>query len=135
LRKLLLKRYVYNSLIAQNIRAKTHFILHSLKFTLTQSWYLVYSNMRSLLAGFGLLSLAAAAPTAPPSKYIVVMKKGSQASVESLLKGDNLQGVPVHAKYEFGTFKGLAATLNEKQIATLKSNKHVSAHLQFSRDF
>jgi hypothetical protein len=86
-------------------------------------------NMRSILAAAGLLSVASAVPTIPPSvngKYFIVLKDGaSVSSVQSTLGGGVLQSTAVHHTYDFAGFKGFAASLNETHISSLQSDPNV----------
>ena len=92
--------------------------------------------MRSLLTAVAALPLVLAAPllsrrgaNVVPDKYIVVMKKGGthSASTFHTLGGGAIKNVQMDHKYEIGTFKGFAATLNNAQLKALQSDKNVSA--------
>jgi len=78
--------------------------------------------MFSKLAVLTLLPLAFAAPTQAPTKYIVVLKSGSQ--VESITS--NLDNVQVTHNYNIGDFKGFAANLNSANLAALRADPNVA---------
>jgi hypothetical protein len=77
--------------------------------------------MFSKLAALSLFSLAFAAPVPGPTKYIVVLKPGSQT--ESLVS--NLDGVTISHNYAIGDFKGFAADLTADHVASLKADPRV----------
>jgi hypothetical protein len=90
--------------------------------------------MRSLLAAAAALPLVLAAPllgrrgaSVIPDKYIVVLKKGGThtGSTFHTLAGGAIKDVQMNHKYEIGSFKGFAATLNNAQLKALQSDKNV----------